>query len=282
MRICRFLVCFLVFPFSALRAQIKFQIAKPDVVRARLDLYKGSDAAREVTLRRLFSEAGCADSNLSEQKVPHRKEPNVICVLPGMSEDEVLVGAHFDHVSDGSGIVDNWSGASLLPSLFQSLLGEKREKTYVFVGFTGEEAGELGSLFYVSQLSDTERGRIRLMITIDTLGLGPTKVWASRSDPQAVDLLAKTAEALKLPIAGMNVDGVGVSDEESFLKVGVRTVTVHSLTTANLGMIHSSLDAPAAIRFQDYYDTYHLLAGYLAVLDHQYIFGSAPKHLFPD
>jgi aminopeptidase-like protein len=282
MRICRFLVCFLVFPFGALHAQIKFQIAKPDVVRARLDLYKGSDAAREVTLRRLFSEAGCADSNLSEQKVPHRKEPNVICVLPGMSEDEVLVGAHFDHVSDGSGIVDNWSGASLLPSLFQSLLGEKREKTYVFVGFTGEEAGELGSLFYVSQLSDTERGRIRLMITIDTLGLGPTKVWASRSDPQAVDLLAKTAEALKLPIAGMNVDGVGVSDEESFLKAGVKTVTVHSLTTANLGMIHSSLDAPAAIRFQDYYDTYHLLAGYLAVLDHQYTFDSAPKHLSPD
>ncbi len=60
----------------------------------------------------------------------------MICVLPGNSEKVIIVGAHFDHVSDGSGVVDNWSGASLLPSLYQALKDHPRKHTFIFIGFT--------------------------------------------------------------------------------------------------------------------------------------------------
>ena len=105
------------------------------------------------------------------------------------------------------------------------------------------------------------------MITLDTIGLGPTKVWTSRPDKVALGLLVATAHATSLPIAGVNLDGYGESDEEPFIKRKIRTITVHSLTPATIHVIHTPKDAPAAISFQDYYDTYHLLAAYLAVVD---------------
>jgi Peptidase family M28 len=263
---------------SVLYAQVKFNLVGSETVKTRLELYKGNDRVREMALLRTFADAGCPASNLSEQAVPTKKEPNVICVLPGETAEIVLVGAHFDHVPEGKGIVDNWSGASLLPSLFQSLAGSKHKHTFVFVGFTGEESGEVGSGFYLSKLSKIEASQIGLMVTLDSIGLGPTKVWASRSDKYAVNLLGATAHALNLPLAVVNVDGFGESDEEPFIKRNVKTITIHSVTTETSRVLHTALDAPAAISFHDYYDTYHLLAGYLAVLDTRLDVDPAESH----
>jgi len=250
-------------------SQAHFDVVKQETVQTRLGLYKGNDQMREAALFKTFADAGCPAAHLSEQPVPKREEPNVICVLPGDTDEEIIIGAHFDHVREGGGVIDNWSGASLLPSLFQSLLGSKHRHTYVFVGFTGEELGEIGSTFYVNQLSKNEVSEIELMITIDSIGLGPTKVWTSRSDKRAVGILAATAQAMKLPVAGVNIDGAGTSDEEPFIQQGVKTITVHSITNENIRVLHSRFDVPAAISFHDYYDTYRLLAGYLAILDTQ-------------
>jgi hypothetical protein len=255
----------------SLFAQTHYSVVRPATVQQRLDLYKGNDSAREAAIVKLFSEAGCAPANLSEQPVPHRKQPNVICVLPGNTPDIVVVGAHFDHVSDGDGIIDNWSGASLLPSLFESLAGSMRKHTFIFVAFTGEENGLLGSDYYVKQLPKDQLSKIEAMINLDTLGLGPTKIWVSQSDPLLVNGLGLVAHSLNVPIGGMNVDGLGKSDEESFIREKVCTVTLHSLTPENAHVLHRADDNPTAIHFHDYYDTYRLLAAYIAALDTQAI-----------
>jgi Zn-dependent M28 family amino/carboxypeptidase len=70
-------------------------------------------------------------------------------MLPGSSDQVIIVGAHFDRVPEGDGVVDNWSGASLLPSLYEAVKNEPRKHTYIFIGFTDEEQGEVGSRFYV-------------------------------------------------------------------------------------------------------------------------------------
>jgi hypothetical protein len=254
---------------SSISAQIKYDLLHPESIQKRLGLYKGNDSDREMALVKLFKEAGCADPNLSEQAVPKRKQPNVICVLPGNTPAVIVIGAHFDHIDEGRGVIDNWSGASLLPSLFQSLSTSQRKHTFVFVGFTGEEAGEIGSTFYVKQLSKDQLSRIQLMVNLDSLGLGPTKVWISRSDKHAIDLLGWTAHSTSLPIAGVDVDGFGESDEESFIRQKVCTVTIHSVTPENARVLHSASDSPSAMHFQDYYDTYRLLVAYLSVLDAQ-------------
>lgn len=252
-----------------LHAQVKYSLVPRETLQRRLALYKGNDTRREAALKELFVEAGCPAGNLSEQPVPGRKQPNVVCTLPGSSADTIIVGAHFDHVADGDGVVDNWSGASLLPSLVQSLFALPHRHTFVFIGFTGEEEGLIGSSFYAKQLSKEQLARIEAMVNLDTLALGPTKVWVSQSDPRLVNALAGVAQLMKLPIGGMNINSFGESDEESFIAQHVCTITVHTLTPETIHVLHRPDDNPSAVKFNDYYDTFHLLAAYLAVLDAQ-------------
>jgi len=141
------------------------------VIEARLGEYNGNDQQRESTLKGLFVEAGCAAQSLSEQPVNGAKLPNVICVLPGSSDKLILVGAHYDHVADGDGVVDNWSGASLLPSLYEAIRREPRKHTYIFIGFTAEEKGEVGSHFYAQHMTKEQVAATDAMVNMDTLGL---------------------------------------------------------------------------------------------------------------
>lgn len=61
---------------------------------------------------------GC---EVTEQRVPHSKAPNLICTLAGETASTIVVGGHFDFVARGWGAVDDWSGAVMLPSLYESL-----------------------------------------------------------------------------------------------------------------------------------------------------------------
>jgi Iap family predicted aminopeptidase len=259
----------LIFSFARLLSaqQVRFDLVSPQVVRQRLDLYQGNDLTREASLKHLFLEAGCDPQLLTEQPVAHLKEPNLICVLPGKSSSSIVVGAHYDHVSEGSGVVDNWSGASLLPSLLQAIRINPLRHTYIFVAFFGEEKGLVGSDWYVQHLSPDQRKQVVAMVNMDTLGLGNSEIWVSHSDPYLAGLMTAVAHLTGLPLTGMNVENVGESDEESFRKIHLPTVTVHSLTSETLSVLHSRNDTMAAIKFAQYYDTYHLVSGYLSVLD---------------
>jgi len=250
------------------RAQSRryFQV-QPDVIEDRLHLYHGKDAERRVTLTRLFEEVGCIGDRLEVQMVEKADAPNVICTLPGSTEEVIVVGAHFDRVDKGDGVADNWSGASLLPSLYQSLSSEKRWHTFVFIGFSDEEEGFLGSKFYADHLTKEELASIQSMINLDTLGLDSTRVWASRSNPDLVSLLDEVAASTKLPLDVMDVEHVGNSDGSSFRRHNVPVLTLHSVTPGNIKILHSKKDKFSAIHLDDYYDSYKLIVSYLVTLD---------------
>ncbi len=130
----------------------------------------------------MFADAGCDGQHLSEQAVREARQPNVICVLPGSSDKVIIVGAHFDHASAGDGVVDNWSGASLLPSLYEAVKVELWTHTYIFIGFTDEEKGEVGSHFYAQQMTEEQVAATDAMVNMDTLGLAATEIWVNHSD----------------------------------------------------------------------------------------------------
>ncbi len=247
--------------------EIRFELVRQEEVRRRLESYKGDDRQRAKTLKKFFEEAGCTSGKLTEQPVQQLKEPNLICSVPGATDSVIVVGAHFDHVDHGNGVVDNWSGASLLPSLFEVLKQEERKHTFILIGFAGEEKGLVGSESYAKELSPEHIAKIQAMVNMDTLGLGPAEVWVSRSDPKLLVLLSKLAQAMKLPVKGMNVEQVGKSDEQSFIRRKVPTITFHPMTQATLHILHSPRDQLSAIKFEDYYSTYRLLTAYLIFLD---------------
>jgi hypothetical protein len=238
------------------------------VVETRLGEYRGTNSEREAALKRLFVAAGCGE-HLSEQPVPWSKAPNLICVHPGTSGRIIIVGAHFDRVRSGDGVVDNWSGASLLPSLYQSIKTEPRRHTYIFIGFTDEEVGLVGSRFYVRKMTPDQVAATDAMVNLDVLGLAPTNVWVSRSDKRLVLALGYVGKLLNFPVNGVNFEQVGSTDSESFARRKILRITVHSVTqeSHNAGILHSTKDKLSAIDFDHYYETYHLLAVYLVFLD---------------
>jgi len=240
-----------------------------ELVESRLGKYAGSNKQREMTLKQMFAEAGCDDQHLSEQPVKGSKQPNVICLLPGTSDKVIIVGAHFDRVSEGDGVVDNWSGASLLPSLYQAIKIEPRKHSYIFIGFTDEEQGEVGSSFYVHQMTKAQVAATDAMVNMDTLGLAPTEVWVSHSDPRLSRAIASIAKSLNVPVTGVNVEQVGSTDSEQFAERKIPSITIHSLNQEswNAHILHTSKDKLSAMKLDDYYETYRLVAAYIAYLD---------------
>jgi putative aminopeptidase FrvX len=237
-------------------------------IQTRLKSFSINDSEREKRIRNWFAEAGCVGKNLSEQAVTPELPPNVICILPGKTQEVIIVAAHTDHVDSGDGVVDNWTGTVLLPALLYSLNAQPRHHTFIFVGFSGEEKGLVGSHYYVNHLSTDERAQIEAMVNFDSLGLGPTKVWASHADKALLAALMKTASNVKLPISTVNVEEVGATaDSESFAPYNIPRITLHSVTQETWSILHSPSDNLDAIRMNDYYDSYKLIARYLLYLD---------------
>ena len=239
----------------------------PETIQQRLEMVSRNLAQRRATLQTLFEKAGCAGGNLTTQAVPHSTEPNVICTLDPENAGVIVVGGHFDFVDRGWGAIDDWSGAALLPSLYENLKTAPRRHRFVFAAFAGEEQGLYGSKEFVNQLSREQRGATRAMINLECLGLTAPKVWASRANPKLFNAYLATAKAEHIRGEVMNVDELGDDDSHPFLNAGIPVLTIHSVTMVNFGLLHSSGDNLKAINPHDYYESFRLAAAYLAYLD---------------
>ncbi len=112
---------------------------------------------------------------------------NVVGILPGKrtdwSDQSIVLGAHYDHLGFGwpdvrsgaegklhPGADDNASGVAVMLELARNLAAEGGgSRSLVFVAFSAEECGRLGSKFYV-QHPVLPAEQIRGMINLDTVG----------------------------------------------------------------------------------------------------------------
>ncbi|MEE9211925.1 MAG: M28 family peptidase [Phycisphaeraceae bacterium] len=122
---------------------------------------------------------------------------NVGGVVPGagaLADQVVVIGAHYDHLGDGEvggrsrlraihpGADDNASGVAGLVMLARRfagraviggpIAGESKRRTMLFIAFTGEERGRLGSTHLLQHLDDMgiTPGRIVAMVNMDMIG----------------------------------------------------------------------------------------------------------------
>jgi hypothetical protein len=82
------------------------------------------------------------------------RSENVIGVLPGTSNEAIVISAHLDHLGVGgaikgdtiyNGAMDNASGVSSVIELARVLSQRKLKRTVIFAAVTGEEGGLMGS-----------------------------------------------------------------------------------------------------------------------------------------
>ena len=183
---------------------------------------------------------------------------NVIGILEGtdpiLKSEAIVIGAHYDHLGHGGegslavnsneihhGADDNASGTSAVLELARLFSAEKKNKrTIIFIAFSGEEEGLLGSDYYVNHPSWPLEKSVA-MINLDMVGrlnksrlhiggVGTASEWrplVERANPK-VQVVATTstfgtsvstssASALKpLFDLQLNEDGFGPSDHSSF------------------------------------------------------------------
>jgi Zn-dependent M28 family amino/carboxypeptidase len=107
---------------------------------------------------------------LIELDVPTK---NLIAETPTGRDDRVtMAGAHLDSVPDGPGIEDNGTGSvALLETALQiAELGIEPRNTIRFAWWGAEEAGLVGSQFYVDSLTKKEAKDIELYLNFDMIG----------------------------------------------------------------------------------------------------------------
>lgn len=245
---------------------LKVETVALELIQHRLEAVRNDLHGRREALETLYREVGC---DLTTQKAPTSKEPNLICALPTSDPESrtIVVGGHFDFIARGIGAADNWSGAVLLPSLYQSLAKQPRRHRFVFVNFAAEEAGLLGSREYVKRLGKEERATVSAMVNIDTVGLSIPSIWASRADKRLASFYIDIAKYLGQQPTGVNVEQVGDDDSHPFRDAKIPVISFHSVTQQNLHILHSADDNLTAIDAKNYYDTYRLVSLYLAYID---------------
>jgi Peptidase family M28 len=262
MRAAVIAICFIGVWGAGPAQKVKFVAAEKADVLERMKDEPASDQERANRIKALFVEAGCAGNLLYEQPVEGGTTPNIVCELRGESNESVIVGAHYDRASAAGRPLDNWSGASLLPGLYQCLHGHKRHHNFIFVAFADRGDDLVGARFFAGHMTPAALHNTEAMINLDVLGLSPTKVWTGHSDKDLVHALVVMVYALKLPASQIEMESSGATDSDPFALRQIPQITIHSLTQQNVAG-----ETIPAFRPDNYYDTYRLLCGYLAYLD---------------
>src|SRR6187549_1352852 len=132
------LICLLVLcSFSALAsAQTQTEIIDRGI-KEELALAPCKNIERQAAVRSLFAKNGAAESDITVEKF--KDIENVVVVKKGKTDETVVIGAHYDKVSAGCGVIDNWSGVVILARLYNAIRTKETQKTYLFVAFDKEE-----------------------------------------------------------------------------------------------------------------------------------------------
>jgi hypothetical protein len=154
---------------------------------------------------------------------------------PNPSGEFILVTAHFDHLPPAksgedrifNGADDNASGISGMIAVANALRGDALNVGVVFVGFTGEEMGLIGSRAFLEE-ETLPPARIRGLFNMDMISRQPDGAIRLDGGPKGkvlVDLLVRLAP--KVPIemkVDTHPDWLDRSDQGPFLRAGIPAV----------------------------------------------------------
>ncbi|MBI4881856.1 MAG: M20/M25/M40 family metallo-hydrolase [Planctomycetes bacterium] len=197
-------------------------------------------------------EPGCAGGWFQEFTVEEGPDGqpcaarNVIGVLSGTRADwreqSVILSAHYDHLGRGwpearegeagkihPGADDNASGVAVLIELARHLAREARHaRSVVFIAFSAEEAGRLGSKRFAADPGAFPREGMRGAINLDTVGRlssGTLQVLGAGTADEWQHIFrgAGYVTGLECQIAPGAAEG---SDQQSFIEQGIPAVQI--------------------------------------------------------
>ncbi len=160
---------------------------------------------------------------------------NVLALLPGtdrrMADEYLVIGAHFDHLGMGgmnslatepaihNGADDNASGVAALLAVAEELaVGPRPGRPVLFMAFTGEESGLLGSAHWMKNPTVPVESVVA-MINMDMVGRladNGLVIYGTGTAAEWEGMIGPELERLGIEKSSYIPDGYGASDQTSF------------------------------------------------------------------
>ena len=195
---------------------------------------------------------------------------NILGFLDNKAENTIIIGAHYDHLGFGgegslyrdsikaihNGADDNASGVAVLLNLAAKLKVKNTNNNYLFMGFSGEEMGLLGSNYFVKNPT-IDIKKISYMINMDMVGRmkkdSSLAVYGTGTSPIFKQVLKSHNDNFRLV---QQESGVGPSDHTSFYLADIPVL--HFFTGQ-----HEDYHKPGDDSEKLNYDGMHLISDYI-------------------
>jgi len=149
----------------------------------------------------------------------------------GKPDNVIMTGAHLDSVFEGAGINDNGSGSAALLELALQMKRARPRNQVRFAWWGAEEAGLVGSTFYVNSLSQQEQDNIKVYLNYDMIGSPNFGNFIYDGDGSDFDLAGPPGSAATealfekyFSLRGIALEGTEISfrsDYARFFEVGI-------------------------------------------------------------
>ena len=186
---------------------------------------------------------------------------NVIAYIDNKAASTVVIGAHYDHLGLGgegslfregdaihNGADDNASGVAVVLKLAAELRDKHTNNNYLFIAFSGEEMGLLGSNYFVKNPT-IDLSSVNYMINLDMVGR------LNEENTLAVHGVGTSPVFKQTLFANNNLDlkiaehesGVGPSDHTSFY---IMDIPVLHFFTGQHADYHKPTDDAEKLNYQ--------------------------------
>lgn len=207
-----------------------------------------------------------------KSSVKSNKSANVVAWKRGVTVPDsfIVFTAHYDHLGKAgqlmfAGANDNASGVAMLLMLAAHFSQKTSRYSVAFIAFGGEEAGLLGSKYFVMHPL-IPLNKIKFLINFDILGTGEEGITVVNAT-----LHHKEFELLQQLNAEENLlkqikprGKAAISDHHFFTEAGVPCFYIY--TMGGVPYYHDILDKPETLSLHEFQDIFRLITLFIARL----------------
>jgi hypothetical protein len=247
----------------SLKRKLTFSVATNSLAYCGIELLNTNQYADLKTI----------DLNIESKVLTKYINKNICGFIKGTinSDTVVVFSAHYDHLGGIGkktffpGANDNASGVSMLLNLVKYYSQNPPKYKTVFVFFAGEEAGLLGSKYFIEN-NTLDLTKIKFLVNLDLLGTGDDGIMvvnATEFKPQfeklkKVNLHGKYVKEIRQRGKARN------SDHYWFSEKGVPCFFIYTL--GGIKAYHDVFDTEKTLPLTDYSDVFALLTGFVKEL----------------
>ena len=238
--------------------------ANENSLQKDIEKVKCKNKERLEAVKKLFISKGAKEDEI---KITGSKSiKNLSVVKKGVSDETIIIGAHYDELGGGCGVIDNWSGIVIIANLYKRIKAFKTKKTYKFVAFDKEEKGLIGSKKMAGSIPKEERTKYCSMVNFDSFGLSYPQTLKNISSEKLIVLAKDVAKGMKMPFTAVNISGAS-SDSASFKSKKIPAITVSGLSNNWQKILHTRNDKIEKVNIKSVYYGYLFGLNFIAKLD---------------